>query len=112
MLLIFNVALTFLFQKRLTLAGDLDSLPSPSTPQNTFRGSASGSTSRFSSEDWVKQADSLTIDGPSLSNVVSGIALETNANERYQMDDSMVCVHLKAPSCVYWTGFGCPDNGL
>ena len=35
---------------------------SPTVPR--WRGPSSGSTSRYSSEDWVQQADSLTIDSP------------------------------------------------
>ena len=31
-----------------------------------LRGTSSGSTSQYSSEDWVQQADSLTIDSPSI----------------------------------------------
>jgi len=76
--------------KRVSLAVESEFIPSPTIPQNILRGSSSASTSRFSSEDWVKQADSLTIDSPLLPSVQSGLAQEVHhVNRQETMDDIM-----------------------
>jgi len=76
--------------KRISLAVESEFIPSATISQNMLRGSTSASTSRFSSEDWVKQADSLTIDGPLLPSVPSGVAQEVHhVNRQEAMDDVM-----------------------
>lgn len=72
--------------KRISLAVDSELIPSPTLPPHALSGSNSASTSRFSSEDWVQQADGLTIDSP-LSPSVASEAAHTNRQER--MDDVM-----------------------
>lgn len=91
--------LSLLCHQQKRLAVDSESIPSPTASHHAFPGTTSASTSRFSSEDWVKQTDGLTIDGPLLPNVLSGVALG-QANEQDRMDESMVRIH-KFPPCVF-----------
>lgn len=82
---------------------DTEFTPSPTIPQTILRTSTSASTSRFSSEDWVKQADGLTIESPLLPNVQSEVVQEPpHENRQETMEDVMVCHH-PFTCCICWT---------
>lgn len=61
-----------------------------------LRGSSSGSTSRYSSEDWVQQADSLTIDSPLIahSNLAFGVTQNAAMTGGVISDEPMVRTYI------------------
>jgi len=72
--------------KRISLAVDSEFIPSPTLQPHALPGLNSASTSRFSSEDWVQQADGLTIDSPLSPSVASEVV---HINKQERMDDVM-----------------------
>lgn len=96
-------------QKRMTF--EQESAPSPTIPP--IGGTNSSNTSRYSSEDWVKQTDDLRIDSPLIIGGGFFPAVAHNAGDAGvsdSMDDTMVCyLGYCSPSCYTYRR---PDFGL